>query len=86
MAYRGLSDDKVANRLEVARETVTRWRGQQHRLNPEKIAALASALDCEPSELWRPPARPSLDAVVRDLPDDELAKAADMLRLWVRRA
>ena len=85
MAYRGLSDEKLANRLEVARETVTRWRGQQHRLNPDKIAAIASALDCEPEELWHPPSRPSLDALVKDRPDLEVAQAAAMLKLWVGR-
>lgn len=77
MAHRGLSDDKLANRLEVARETVTRWRGQQHRLNPDKIAALASALDCEPMELWRPPDKRSIDAIVADAPDNIRAAIVD---------
>jgi transcriptional regulator with XRE-family HTH domain len=77
MAERGLSDERLAGRLGVARETVTRWRGQQHRLNPDKIAALASALDMEPQELWQPPGRPSLDALVID--------AADIVRRLVSR-
>jgi transcriptional regulator with XRE-family HTH domain len=55
MEARGLSDEKIANRIGVARETVTRWRNQQHRLNPDKIAALAAALDCKPEALWQPP-------------------------------
>jgi hypothetical protein len=62
---RGLNDEKVGNRIGVDRATVFRWRKEQHRLNPEKIAALADALDLEPQELWRPPQRPSLDALVR---------------------
>jgi transcriptional regulator with XRE-family HTH domain len=85
MADRGLSDDKMAGRLDVARETVTRWRNQQHRLNPDKIAAIAKALDIEPEELWRPPSRPSLDALVKDSPDDLLADAADIVRRLVAR-
>lgn len=68
--FRGLSDEKVANRLGKARETVWRWRTEQHRLNPEKIAELASALDLEPAELYRPPDKPSLDALAAGLDDD----------------
>lgn len=85
MAHRGLSDEQVAGRLEVARETVTRYRGQQHRLNPDKIAAIAAALDCEPEDLWRPPDRPSLDAMVKDAPADLQATAADIVRRLVGR-
>lgn len=85
MAYRGLSDERLANRLGVARETVTRWRGQQHRLNPDKIAAIASALDCDPTELWRPPDRPSLDAIMKDAPKDVQDMAADIVQRLVGR-
>jgi transcriptional regulator with XRE-family HTH domain len=85
MAERGLSDERLAGRLGVARETVTRWRGQQHRLNPDKIAALASALDMEPQELWHPPGRPSLDALVKHSPDDLVIDAADIVRRLVSR-
>ena|ERR1051326_19997 len=86
MAYRGLSDEKVANRIGVARETVTRWRSQQHRLNPQKIAAIASALDCEPEELWNPPGRPSLDAIMKNTDDKTRDTAANMVRLLISMA
>jgi transcriptional regulator with XRE-family HTH domain len=83
MDLRGLSDERLAQRLEVGRETVWRWRVEQHRLNPEKIAALASALDIEPEELWRLPSRPSLDAIIKDAPDELQATAADIVRRLV---
>ena len=85
MAFRGLSDERLAGRLGVARETVTRYRGQQHRLNPDKIAAIAAALDCEPEDLWRPPSRPSLDAMVKNADDKTRDTAVDMVRLLVGR-
>jgi transcriptional regulator with XRE-family HTH domain len=81
MEARGLSDQKMADRIGVERPTVTRWRRQQHRLNPEKIAAIAAALDIEPAELWRPPSRPSVDALLRDADDDMLQRAAEVVRL-----
>lgn len=77
---RGLNDEKVGNRIGVDRATVFRWRKEQHRLNPEKIAALADALDLEPQELWRPPERPSLDALVRDSSDDVVNMAFDIVK------
>lgn len=73
------TDEKIANRIGVARETVTRWRGQQHRLNPQKIAALAAALDIDPIQLWSPPSRPSVDAMLTGHPDDMARQAAELV-------
>lgn len=85
MAAKGLTDEKVAGRIGVARETVTRWRGQQHRLNPEKISALTEALGLEsPAALWTPPNRPSLDALVANVSDDLRQRAAEMVSILVR--
>lgn len=87
MDARGLNDEKVANRIGVDRATVNRWRNQQHRLNPEKMAILAEALDLEgTADLFRPPARPSLDSIVRDAPEDVQAMAADIVRRMVGKA
>lgn len=86
MEARGLSDQRMAERIGVDRVTVTRWRGQQHRLNPEKIAAIAAALDIEPRELWRPPAaatRPSLDALLEGHDDEIVQRAAEIIRLSI---
>lgn len=85
MEDRGLSDERAASRIGVARETVFRWRTEQHRLNPEKIAQLAAALDIEPRELYSPPGRRSLDAMLADAPDDLHATAADIVARLVSR-
>lgn len=86
MDARGLSDEKVANRVGVARETIYRWHNEQHRLNPEKIAQLADALDMEPAEFYRPPGRQSLDAMVQNVPDDVQAMAVDIVARLVGKA
>lgn len=83
MAERGVGDEALSRKLDVDRVTVTRYRNEQHRLNPEKIARIAQALDLEPQELWRSPDRPSLDAKLSTAPDEIVKKAADMLDiLW----
>lgn len=84
----GLNDEQVANRLDppVDRATVFRWRKEQHRLNPEKIANLANALDLDPTDFYRPPGRESLDAILRDAPDEVQSMAADIVRRMVGKA
>ena len=87
MAARELSDETLANRLDTSRTTVWRWRTQQHRLNPEKIAQLAAALNLEPQDLWRPPARaerPSVDALLRDASDEIVQKAVELVAILRR--
>lgn len=86
MDHREVSDEKAGNRLGVARETIYRWRTEQHRLNPEKLAQLASALDIEPSEFYRPPGQPSLDAMVADAPEELKATVADIVRRLIGKA
>jgi hypothetical protein len=86
MDFKGLSDEQVGNRLDRARETIWRWRTEQHRLNPEKLAELASALDIEPQDFYRPPQRPSLDAIVESAPDDLRNTAIDIVRRLVGKA
>lgn len=80
----GLTDESLALRMETSRVTVWRWRNEQHRLNPQKIAALAHAMGREPEDLWRLPNRPSLDAIAKDASDDLLKKAADVVSILVK--
>src|SRR5690349_7208577 len=75
MDNRGLSDERLAGRLGVERETVNRWRNHPQRLSLPRIEEIAQAHDCEPADLWRHPGRPSADALLRDAPDDIQAKA-----------
>lgn len=77
---RPVSDDELGKRLGVARQTVFRWRKEQWRLDPGKIAAIAEALGIEPEQLWRPPHRPSVDAILKDAPDDVHETAMDIVR------
>jgi transcriptional regulator with XRE-family HTH domain len=85
MEAKGVSDERLAGRLGVARETVTRYRSQQHRLNPDKQAAIAAALGIEPHDLWRPPlGRPSLDAMLKGASDDAIAKLAEFAAIMLK--
>lgn len=86
MDAKGLSDERAANRIGVARETVYRWRVEQHRLNPEKIALLASACGIEPEEFYRPPGERSLDALVKNATPEQKQMAVDIIERVVKKA
>jgi transcriptional regulator with XRE-family HTH domain len=84
---RGLNDEKVAARIGVDRTTVWKWRKNQSRLDPDRIAALAEALNCKPKQLWGlppDPGRPSIDALLEDAPDDVVRKAFEMISILHR--
>lgn len=86
MEAKGINDERLAGRLDVARETVTRWRNEQSRLNPYKIDAIAKALGLKSGmELWRPPGRPSLDAALTDAPDELVKQFAEMAAIYSKR-
>src|SRR6266446_5306348 len=81
LEYRGLSDQDVADKLGVKRETVWRWQVEQHRLNPQKILQLADLLGISPAELWNPPAAPnrrSVNLILKEAPDDIYETVADI--------
>lgn len=66
LEHSGLSDETVANRIGVSRQTVFRWRTGKRR--PD-ILALAAALDIEPERFYRPPEQHpsvSLDEIAKD--------------------
>lgn len=91
MEKRGLNDEKLGLRFDpkVDRTTVWRWRTEQHRLNPAKIAALAKALDLTPQELWRPPPKddqPSLDAMVEAATPELRATVTDVVKRLMGKA
>lgn len=84
MEERGETDKTLAGKLSVSRVTVTRYREQQHRLDVEKIARLAKALDVEPEQLWRPPGRPSVDVVLKNASDEFVRRTAESLAILLK--
>lgn len=80
MEHRGVSDDILAGRLGIGRETVWKRYKDQRRLDPEKIGQIADALGMHTSELLFPPGVPSLDAIAKDLSTEQREMAADILK------
>lgn len=88
-AVRGLTHQMVADRIGVARNTVSRYANEQWRLRPDKIANLAHILGLESTDLYRPPAeevRESVDKVLADQPEDIHSAVLDLAKRLSRRA
>ena len=81
----GLSDQDVADKLGVNRETVWRWQTEQHRLNPQKILQLADLCGIEPGEFWHLPGVRSVDSILRGAPDDVRELAANVVQQLIRK-
>jgi transcriptional regulator with XRE-family HTH domain len=75
-----LPDQVVADRMGIARETIWRWRVGARQPRDETRRLLANAMGIEPEQLSHPPKRPSLDALVKDMPDEEHAKIYGAVR------
>jgi hypothetical protein len=67
----GFSDQTIAERLRVSRETVFRWRKEPHRMNAPKLGLLARTMGIEPQDFWSDPKRPSWDYLLRNLPGSQ---------------
>jgi transcriptional regulator with XRE-family HTH domain len=78
-----LSDERLGERMDVARQTVYRWRTQQNRLNPGKIAAIADALGRAAEDLYRPPERPSVDAMLKTATPEQIADTIAFVERFV---
>ena len=72
MATRKLSDQALGDKMGVPRQTIYRWRTQEHRLDPQKLVEIASALEVTPTDLWRPPGHKSIDALLADASPDQV--------------
>ena len=83
---KGVSAEVMAKRLGIERESVLRLEREPQRVNSEKQAAYALALQIEPEDLWRPPGAGSLDAMVHGATDELRATAADIVKRLVSRA
>jgi transcriptional regulator with XRE-family HTH domain len=85
MVKRHLEDKDMARMIGVSRPTVGRWREEQHRLTPRKIGQIAIALEITPEELWRPPDRPSVDALLKDEPIGIILKAIEIISVLLKK-
>lgn len=84
--YKGVKATTMADRLEIERESYYRLERNPKTLSVAEVTELAEALGIDAPDMWGPPPeigqppRTSLDAIVKDMPESQVAGFADMLR------
>ena len=84
MDEKGLSDEEVGTKLGVSRTTVWRWRKEQWRLDPQKMANLADAIGIKSQDLFKAPGRESIDAVLEGAPQEVYEATMELARRLAR--
>lgn len=83
-----LSPETMGERLGMARESYYRLLREPRRIDTERLQQLADAMghDMVPQDFYRPPTRPSLDAMLEQVPDALRDTAVDIVRRLVGKA
>lgn len=82
---KGIPATEMARRLGIERESVYRLEREPRRANPDKQLQWARALHIELEDLWSPPGRPSLDAMISKQPKEIQDLAVDIVRRLISR-
>jgi transcriptional regulator with XRE-family HTH domain len=67
---KGLTQEQLADRVGTAKGVVSRHENDKRKLKMDKLAQYAEALGIETEQLFRDPAAPSLDELIRDVPPE----------------
>jgi transcriptional regulator with XRE-family HTH domain len=78
--HRGLTQEQLANRLETAGITVSRWERGVVLLNTDTMAAIAEALGIEPEDLYHHPDQPTPNQLLRDQSKEVGEQALSLIR------
>lgn len=83
-----ISAEAMASRLGIERESYYRLLREPRRINLERLEQLADAMGhhMEPTDFYRPPSRPSLDAMVENAPDNLRETAVDIVKRLIGKA
>jgi len=64
-----MSQEQLANRIGSTKSSVSRWETGERDITLGALGAIAEALRCDVEDLYRDPARPSADALIRGMDD-----------------
>ena len=82
---RGLTQEQLASRLDTHKGQVSNWENNKRAMSFDVQAALAEALDIDPSDLFRHPDQPSADAILRGQPPEIISQAISLIEVLLRK-
>jgi transcriptional regulator with XRE-family HTH domain len=82
---RGLTQEQLAERVSTYKGQISNYESGTRKMGFEVQAALAEALDIEPTDLFRDPERPSADELLRDADPQVFNEAIEIIKVLVNR-
>jgi len=82
---RGLTQEQLASRLDTHKGQISNWENNKRAMSFDVQAALAEALDLEPSDLFRSPDQPSVDALLRGQSPEVISQAVSLVEVLLRK-
>lgn len=77
--HRNLSQEQLANRIGSTKSSISRWETHKRDIMLGVLGAVAEALNCSVEDLYRDPARPSADALLRNMDDTTRRQALRLI-------
>lgn len=84
--HRGLTQQQLADRLETNKGNVANWENGKRGIGADVQAALSEALSIDPQDLFRDPAQPSADALLRNATPEIRAQALAIIEALMKTA
>jgi transcriptional regulator with XRE-family HTH domain len=81
---RGLTQQQLADRVDTGKDQISRWESGKRGMSAGVIEALADALLIEPGDLFRDPATPSADELLRGKPPELRQQAISVIEALIR--
>lgn len=84
-AKKGMTQEQLAEHLDTYKGQISNWEGNKRAMGFAVQAALAEALDIEPSALFRDPDVPSADELLRDADPQIVNEAIEIIKVLIAR-
>jgi transcriptional regulator with XRE-family HTH domain len=81
---RGLTQQQVADRVGTSKGVVSNWESGKRGMSAGVIEALEEALQLEPGDLFRDPAQPSADELLRDATPEQRRQALQVIEALLK--
>jgi len=83
---KGLTQQDLADRLDTTKGQISRWENNSRVLTMDVQVALADALGIDPAALFRDPATPSADELLRNATPEQRRQAFTVIEALLRSA
>lgn len=84
MEYKDVNQERLAGRMDVESSTVSKLLTGRQRLSDVWLVGIATALDIEVADLFRDPAQPTREDLLKGLDEDQVQKVIQIIGVFKR--